>query len=298
MTAPLHAPLKAYGAAIAGIGLFSVMDMVIKVLVIDIGTYSTMVYRSICGAILASLVALVLRPGRPTGPALRLHVLRGVIAAAMSFLFFWGLGKVPMAQAVALSFIAPLLALVLAALVLREPLGSKAIAASVLAALGVIVIFIGQAQADLGPDALLGSGAILVSAVIYAWNIVIMRQQALVAKPVEIALFQNLVFCATLLATVPIVGVPPVPTGHVPELLIAAVLALGSQLLLAWAYARAGAAYLSSTEYSSFLWAMALGWLRFGEPVSLFTLAGAALILAGCLMAARATEHPTLEASA
>ena len=100
MTAPLHAPLKAYGAAIAGIGLFSVMDMVIKVLVIDIGTYSTMVYRSICGAILASLVALVLRPGRPTGPALRLHVLRGVIAAAMSFLFFWGLGKVPMAQAV------------------------------------------------------------------------------------------------------------------------------------------------------------------------------------------------------
>ena len=73
MTAPLHAPLKAYGAAIAGIGLFSVMDMVIKVLVIDIGTYSTMVYRSICGAILASLVALVLRPGRPTGPALRQH---------------------------------------------------------------------------------------------------------------------------------------------------------------------------------------------------------------------------------
>jgi S-adenosylmethionine uptake transporter len=273
MTAPLHAPLKAYGAAIAGIGLFSVMDMVIKVLVIDIGTYSTMVYRSICGAILASLVALVLRPGRPTGPALRLHVLRGVIAAAMSFLFFWGL-------------------------VLREPLGPKAIAASLLAALGVIVIFIGQAQADLGPDALLGSGAILVSAVIYAWNIVIMRQQALLAKPVEIALFQNLVFCATMLATVPIVGAPPLPTGHVPELLIAAVLALGSQLLLAWAYARAGAAYLSSTEYSSFLWAMALGWLRFGEPVSLFTLAGAALILAGCWMAARATEHPTLEASA
>ena len=43
-------------------------------------------------------------------------------------------------------------------------------------------------------------------------------------------------------------------------------------MLLGWAYARAGAAYLSTTEYTAFLWAMLFGWLRFGEPVSPFTL--------------------------
>ena len=71
-------------------------------------------------------------------------------------------------------------------------------------------------------------------------------------------------------------------------------------MLLGWAYARAGAAYLSSTEYSSFLWAMLLGWLAFGEHVSPFTLAGAALIVAGCFIAARtrSIDHPVLEASA
>jgi S-adenosylmethionine uptake transporter len=71
-------------------------------------------------------------------------------------------------------------------------------------------------------------------------------------------------------------------------------------LLLAWAYARAGAAYLSTTEYSSFLWAIVLGWLAFGEHVSLFTLSGAALIVAGCNLAPRAQppEHVALEAEA
>ena len=41
------------------------------------------------------------------------------------------------------------------------------------------------------------------------------------------------------------------------------------------------------TEYSAFIWAAALGWLMFGEHISPLTLAGAILIVAGCLIAAR-----------
>jgi S-adenosylmethionine uptake transporter len=162
----------------------------------------------------------------------------------------------------------------------------------------VLVIFVGQARADLGREATLGSLAILCSAVIYAWNIILMRQQALIARPVEITFFQNVVVSAALLAAVPFLGWPELPAAHWPEVLLAAALALASLLLLAWAYARAGAAYLSTTEYSSFLWAMALGWLRFGERVSLFTLTGAGLILIACLIAARGEDRPALEASA
>jgi len=298
MSSARHAPLPAYAAAIAGIGLFSIMDMVVKALVLATSTFATLLYRSLTGVVLAALLVAIFRPALPSREALRLHVLRGVITAAMSFLFFWGLARVPLAQGVALSFIAPLIALVLAALLLGERLGRQALFASLLAFVGVVIIFVGQASADLGRPALLGSAAILVSAMIYAWNIVIMRQQALAARPVEIAFFQNLTVSLLMLLAVPFAGMPPLPTGHWPEILLATLLAIASQLLLAWAYARAGAAYLSTTEYSSFLWAMALGWLRFGEPVSLFTLAGAALIVAGCWFAARTSEHPTLEATA
>ena len=291
--------LPAYAAAVAGIALFSIMDMVMKGLTLAIGTFPTLMWRSLIGILLASVPYFATRKRWPGRTAIRLHLLRGTIMVPMALSFFWGLSRVPMAQAVALTFIAPLIALLLAALILKEPIGPRTLGGSIAAFIGVVVIFVGRAQADLGPKALLGSIAILGSALIYAFNIIIMRRQAQEAGPVEIAFFQNLVFGVSFALLVPVLGAPPLPTGHWGELLLAACLAWGSLMLLGWAYARAGAAYLSTTEYSSFLWAMLLGWLAFGEHVSLFTLAGAALIVAGCVSAARTRiEHPVLEASA
>jgi len=294
-----HSPASAYAAAVAGIALFSIMDMVMKGLTLAIGTFPTLLWRSLIGIALAAVPFLVTRNAWPKGTALRLHLLRGTMMVPMAVLFFWGLARVPMAQAVALTFIAPLIALVLAAVILKEPIGKRTVGGSIAAFVGVVMIFFGQAQADLGTDALFGSIAILGSALIYAFNIIVMRRQAQHAGPIEIAFFQNLVIGAVLLISAPAIGAP-LPTGHWVELILAALLAIGSLMLLGWGYARAGAAYLSTTEYTSFLWAMLLGWLRFGERVSLFTLIGAGLIVAGCLIAARTRklDHPALEATA
>jgi drug/metabolite transporter (DMT)-like permease len=299
MSAP-HSPVPAYAVAVLGIALFSVMDMVMKGLTLAIGTFPTLMWRSLIGIALAAIPFLLTRNPWPRGVPLKLHLLRGTMMVPMAILFFWGLARVPMAQAVALTFIAPLIALVLAGLILKEPIGRRTICGSLAAFAGVVIIFIGQAQADLGPAALLGSFALLGSAVIYAFNIIVMRRQAQHAGPIEIAFFQNLVIGAVLLMWTAIDGTPPLPTGHWGELLLAAGLAIGSLMLLGWGYARAGAAYLSTTEYTAFLWAMLLGWLRFGEHVSPFTLLGAALIVAGCLVAARTrkVDHPALEATA
>jgi S-adenosylmethionine uptake transporter len=299
MNAP-HSPLPAYATAVAGIALFSIMDMVMKGLTLAIGTFPTLMWRSLIGIALASIPFLVTRNPWPRGTALRLHLLRGTMMVPMAVLFFWGLARVPMAQAVALTFIAPLIALVLAAAILKEPIGTRTVSGSIAAFAGVIIIFIGQAQADLGPTALAGSFAILGSAIIYAFNIIVMRRQAQHAGPIEIAFFQNLVIGGVLFAWAGVTGSPPLPIGHWGELVLAAGLAIGSLMLLGWGYARAGAAYLSTTEYTAFLWAMLLGWLRFGEHVSPFTLLGASLIVAGCLIAARTrkVDHPALEATA
>jgi len=230
---------------------------------------------------------------------MKIHILRGLLSTVMGFLFFWGLGRVPLAQAIALAFIAPLIALYLAAALLKERVGKRTVAASLLAFCGVMVIFIGQAQADLGREATIGSLAILASAVCYALNIILMRRQALVAGPNEIAFFQSLIVTAVLAALVPLVGIALPPAGHWPYIFFAAVLATSSLLLLSWAYARAEASYLAATEYTSFLWAALFGWLFFAESVSPFTLAGAAMIIAGCFLAARRPEEasPTLEAA-
>ena len=61
-------------------------------------------------------------------------------------------------------------------------------------------------------------------------------------------------------------------------------------MLLSWAYARAQAKILIPVEYTAFIWAGILGWLIFAEQPTSATLLGTALIVAGCLVAAR--EQP------
>jgi S-adenosylmethionine uptake transporter len=300
MRSPPHSAVTAFLVGSLGIALFSGMDAVMKALVLSIGAYATMLWRNMIGVGMSGLLYLPRRAAWPTRPAMRLHLMRGLLSTVMGFLFFWGIGRVPLAQAIALAFISPLIALYLASALLHEKIGGRTIAASLVAFSGVLVIFVGQAQADLGREATIGSLAILASAVCYALNIIIMRRQAQLALPLEITFFQSVIVTVTLAALVPFVGVAVPPAGDWPLLAFAAVLAISSMLLLSWAYARAEASYLAATEYTAFLWAALFGWLVFAEPLSLLTLAGASLIVAGCILAARkpAEASPALEAAA
>jgi len=299
MHPPRHNPVTAFLVGVLGIALFSGMDAVMKGLVLAIGTLTTMFWRNLAGIFMSGALYLPGRRGWPARTTMRIHLARGILSTGMGFLFFWGIGRVPLAQAIALAFIAPLIALYLAAVMLHEKVGARTVGASIIAFAGVVVIVIGQARADLGREALIGSAAILCSAALYALNIIIMRRQALVADPLEITFFQSLIVTATLLLVIPFAGIAVPPLVQWPWILFAAALAISSMLLLSWAYARAEASYLASTEYTSFLWAALFGWLFFAEPVSLPTVAGACMIVAGCVLAARKPMEasPALEAA-
>lgn len=279
-------PLIAFAVAALGIAVFSSMDAVMKGLVLALGAYGALTWRMVAGVVVSAIPYALSRPARPGGAAMRLHAMRAVVAAIMAFLFFWGLGRVPMAQAIGLSFIAPIIALFLAALILKERITRATLVASLMAFGGVLVILFGQSRADLGPDAFWGALAILGSAIFYAWNLILMRQQSLIAGPVEVAFFQSLLVAILYLVPAPwLLDLPPIELA--PALILAALLATVSLFLLSWAYGRAQANYLAPTEYTGFLWAAFWGWLVFGEQVSVFTVAGAALIVGGCVIAAR-----------
>jgi S-adenosylmethionine uptake transporter len=280
-------PVQAFAAALAAVGVLSVMDAVMKALVIAIGIFAVSVWRSVMNLILTGTLYLPRRLPWPSRSVLKIHVGRGVIVTIMAGLFFWGIGRVPLAQAIALTFIAPLIALLLAAGFLGERIGPRSIGGSLMAFAGVVVIVLGQARADLGTDALLGSAAIIGSALCYAVNIVLMRHQALAAKPLEINFFQSLTVLVLWLALIPFIGLPDWPGEAWMWVIVAAIMSTAGGLLFSWAYARAEAGYLAVTEYSGFLWAAACGWFFFGEGVSLYTAAGAALIVGGCIVAAR-----------
>lgn len=276
-----------FAVATLGIALFSGMDAVMKGLSLAIGVYNALLWRTMAGAVLGGILFFGRRTGWPAPLVLRLHLRRGIVSSFMALLFFWGLARVPMAQAIALAFVAPLIALYLAALLLGERIQKSAILASVLGFAGVVVILFGQAQAELGREAFWGATAILASAVLYAYNIILMRRQAQVAGPVEVAFFMSLIMTACFLLAAP--WLAQVPAGvHWPAIGGAALLAFASLMLLSWAYARAEAQYLAPVEYTGFIWAALFGFLVFGEVVQPWTLLGAGMIVAACLVAARA----------
>ena len=293
-------PVRGFLAALGAVAVLSIMDAVMKHLVLVIGIIAVSVWRSAANLLLSAILYLPRRNSWPDRKTMRVHVLRGVVVTVMAALFFWGIGRVPLAQAIALTFIAPLIAMLLAAVTLDEQIGPASIAGACAAFAGVIVIVLGQARTAVANDVLLGIAAILASALCYAVNIVLMRRQALAARPLEINFFQCVTVMALWLLAIPAVGIPAWPGDQWLWITVASLLSTSGTLLFAWGYARGPASYLAVTEYSGFLWASALGWLVFREPVSLHTLAGAALIVFGCFVAARRkiTEPPEIDLAA
>jgi S-adenosylmethionine uptake transporter len=293
-------PVQGFLAALGAVAVLSIMDAVMKHLVLVIGIIAVSIWRSAANLLVSAVLYLPRRAAWPDRKTMRVHVIRGVDVMVMAALFFWGIGRVPLAQAIALTFIAPLIAMLLASLFLDERIGPSSITGALGAFAGVVVIVLGQAQAQVGNDVLLGIAAIIASALCYAVNIVLMRRQALAAKPLEINFFQCVTVMALWLLAVPLAGLPAWPGSEWIWVVVACLLSTSGTLLFAWGYARGPASYLAVTEYSGFLWASLMGWLVFRERVSPTTLAGAILIIGGCLIAARGkiTEPPEIDVAA
>ncbi len=280
-------PFIPFLVACAGIGTFSLMDAAMKDLALAMGAYNAVIWRNSLGALFMGLIFLVTKQRWPEVAVLKLHLWRSMVVSVMAVSFFWSLTVLPLAEAIGLSFIAPVIALYLAAVLLGEVIGRAAILASVSGLLGVAIIIAGRVSGGYTTEHLWGAAAVLFSAVVFAYNLILARQQAQVAKPVEIAFFQNLFVAVTLSLAAPWFLLP-MPVDKAPMLAGAAALAILSLLLLSWAYARAEAQILIPVEYTAFVWAAAFGWLFFSEPVTLPVLAGTALIVCGSLIAARA----------
>src|SRR5690606_8803778 len=141
-----HHPLLPYAVTLAGVGLFSLMDALMKGASIAVGAYSALLLRSFIGLAVIGPVWLMTRRRWPSRSTMRVHLTRGVVGSAMAFTFFWGLARVPLAEGIALSFVAPLIALYLAAVLLGEHIDPRAVGASLMGLGGVAVIVVGNAS--------------------------------------------------------------------------------------------------------------------------------------------------------
>ena len=289
---PSLARFAPFAAAAAGVGFLSLMDAFMKEAALAAGAYSVTVLRSLIGAAIIAPFWLVRREAWPTRTTLKLHIERGVISAFMALSFFYAITTMPLAEAIAISFVAPIVALYFARVFLGEEIRREAIAASVLGFFGTIVIVggqigIGRDNAEpVSQEFLWGLAAMGFSALLYAYNFVVIRKQSQVAGPVEVATFHSGVGGLVLLLFAPFFWSTPGADALV-SVTAAGALTVAGAMSIAWAYARAETQALVPMEYTGFLWASLFGWIFFREEVTLSTLIGAVLIVAGCWLATR-----------
>ena len=259
-----------------------------KELALAMGALAATFFRNALNMAFGGTLFFAKRQGWPDKHSLFHHIRRAAVIALMSVLFFHGITILPLAESIGLSFVAPVIALYLASILLHERISSGAIWASIFGLGGVAVILVGRLSGAYQPNAVEGAAAVIVSACLYAYNLILARQQAQVANAVEITFFQPAIVAVLLLPAIAIF--PPLALPTPPQwamLAGAAALAMLALLMLSWAYARAEAQALIPVEYTGFLWAALFGWMFFNEDVTLETLAGTALIVAGSVIAAR-----------
>ena len=278
-------------AALAGVALLSLMDALMKSASLAAGVYTASLLRSLIAAGLLAPIWLAGGFTWPRGRVMRLHIERGAISATMALAFFYALTKLPIAEAIAISFAAPLLALYFAHWLLGESISRTAIGASLLGFAGTLVIVGGRlGRSDFDTDTALGLASLAFSAILYAYNFVVIRRQSQLAGPLEVATFHSGVGGVLQLLAAPFFFVMP-QAGALGTIGAAAALTAIASLAIAWAYARAEAQVLVPVEYSGFLWAALFGWLFFAETVTAPTIAGVCIIVAACWIATPKTRR-------
>lgn len=104
--------------------------------------------------------------------------------------FFYSVSVLPLAEALTLSFLAPVFVALLGALILKERLDGRILQALGFGLAGMLVMVWPRLQGGV-TGAELGVAAALFSAVSYAFNLILLRRIAVKEHPAIIVLFQN-----------------------------------------------------------------------------------------------------------
>ncbi|MEM9971966.1 MAG: DMT family transporter [Pseudomonadota bacterium] len=263
------------GLALMALGmfLFSAVDTGAKFLTAELHAFQIVWTRQL--GLLAGAFVLIAIKGRAILRTRhpRLQVARGTVAACSAALFIFGVGYVPLADAVAITFVAPFLVTVMGAIILREPVGLRRWVAVAIGFLGAMVV-IRPGTGVVHPAAFL----LILAAFFFACRQIISRSLSDSDRTGTTVVYTALVGSSIL--TIPVVFVWQVPTVEQAAILIGiAVLAGVAEVMVIMALERAMAVVVAPVMYTLMIWGTFYGFVVFGQLPDGWTLLGAAIIV-------------------
>lgn len=253
----------------SGMLIVPVMDAIAKILGHSISplqvTWGRFVFQLLFMglAIIVTLSPAALKSSRPL-----VHTLRGILLATATTFFFFSLLYLPLANAIAIFFVQPMLLTLLSAIILRESIGWHRRIAVTTGFIGTLLII------QPGSDSFtLASLLPFCAAIFFATYIVLTRSVANIDHPLTMQ-FSSSVGAALILTAALIVAELAGATAFSPQQptlnqwgLLAAIGLVASvgHLLVVIAINRSPASLLAPFSYMEIVSATALGWWIFSE---------------------------------
>lgn len=213
--------------------------------------------------------AKAIRPDRPA-----YHTLRASVLVAATFLFFSALKYLPIADALAIFFVQPLILTAISPFVLGEKVGPRRWAAVAVGFVGTLII-IRPGFTELNPGTLLALGAGASLALYFA-----MTRRISGTAPAMVTTFHTSLM-GTILIALPVLLLwePPTPTQWGLLFLIGLIATVGHYLIVR-AYDHAEASLLAPLAYTEMIMATVVGWWFFGDFPDGWTFFGVAILIA------------------
>jgi drug/metabolite transporter (DMT)-like permease len=213
------------------------------------------------------------------------HLGRGIISVASMFLNFAALARLPLADANALSFAAPLITVALAALILKEKVRVYRWSAVAVGFTGVLVMLwpyldIGHIAAS--SSATIGALCAFTAAFTNAGSVIQTRRLTGSETTSSIVFYFSLICMLFGAATLPFGWIWPDPAE------LAALVGIGiiggvSHIFLTESYRWASASTVAPFDYVALLWAFLFGYVIFGEVPTVYVFVGSAIVAASGL---------------
>ncbi|MGE0653136.1 MAG: DMT family transporter, partial [Alphaproteobacteria bacterium] len=269
------APLRGAAWMLLAAAAFAVMTALVRVMGETMHPFEIAFWRNLYGVLfMAPWIARVgfaaLRTRRIGG-----YTLRAACGLTAMMLWFWAITVMPLDEAVALSFTAPLFASVAAVMFLGERMGLRRTFALLAGFAGTLVILRPGVQAISQPALL-----VLAASVFIAISITMVKTLSRSESPAAIVTWMGVFM--TPMSLIPAAFVWTWPTiGETLMLIVMGGFATIGQVAMTRAYAVTDATVVLPFDYARLPFAAVIAYIAFSERPDGWTWAGAAII-AGC----------------
>ncbi|MDJ1158507.1 DMT family transporter [Chelatococcus sp. SYSU_G07232] len=212
------------------------------------------------------------------------HLKRGVIGSTGMFCGFTALGYLPLPDTIAIGYTAPLLVVVLAAVILKEVVRFYRWTAVGIGFAGVLIMLVPHFSESalvngFGTGPAIGALFSLAGAFCAAGATIEVRKLIGTEKTGAIVFYFSMLTTLLGLSTI-LIGNWSAPTlAEFGLLVVIGILGGIGQILLTQSYRFADASLVAPFEYTTMIWALVIGWFAFGELPAATVLIGAAIVI-------------------